>query len=152
MTTCMEPNGQIWISRSVINPKRKLKWTWENIEINGSNVLINTQRANAIVESALKQQLILSCRAMAPFFRKKNTCDGVRVDFKLGRRLGCTTLLGRSKNTTLLVSEGITAFPDSVTTRGVKQLNALSSAALNGDNVAIIYLIGRTNCDRVRTS
>ena len=151
MTTCMAENCRVWLSEST-NPKRKLKWTWELAEIGGSTVLINTQRTNAIVRVALERGVIADLVKYEHILPEQRVCDGVRADFLLqdaARQARCWV---EAKNVTYQLADRTVAFPDAVTVRGVKQLSALTNQAKLGHHVAIVYLIGRTHCDRVVTA
>jgi len=151
MTTCMAPGCRVWLSESM-NPKRKLKWSWELAEIGGSTILINTQRTNSIVRKALERGLVPELAHYDRILSERRVCDGVRADFLLQDQSGRSSCWVEVKNATYLVSEKTVAFPDSVTARGVKQLSALSKEAHLGNRVAIVYLIARTGCDRVETA
>ena len=58
MLNCMDEGAQVWFSRSN-DPKRKLPGTWELGETpHGRLAVINTARANGLVEEALRAGLI----------------------------------------------------------------------------------------------
>ncbi|CAL1154180.1 unnamed protein product [Cladocopium goreaui] len=52
--------ARIWLSRSAGSQNRRLRWTWELIEVPGKTVLCgtNTQRPNSIVGELLRQRLL----------------------------------------------------------------------------------------------
>ena len=58
MKHCQPTGGRAWISDSHHPdrppPKRKLRYTLEIIEVDGSLICVNTQRPNALVEEALR--------------------------------------------------------------------------------------------------
>ena len=47
-----DPGSTVWLSPAA-NPNRKLKWSWELLEVNGSLVGINTAHPNRITEEAV---------------------------------------------------------------------------------------------------
>ena len=53
----LNKGNKVWVSKSD-NPKRKLKYTLEIVEVKNSKVGINTLSANKIVHSALRDNLI----------------------------------------------------------------------------------------------
>ncbi|MCP5575738.1 DNA/RNA nuclease SfsA, partial [Klebsiella pneumoniae] len=82
MLNCMREGGQVWFSRSN-DPKRKLPGTWEISETpQGRLACVNTGRANALVEEALRAGVI---RELAGFTALKREVaygeEGSRVDF-----------------------------------------------------------------------
>ncbi len=55
MLNCKEEGGRVWFSRST-DPKRRLPGTWELSETpQGRLACVNTARANALVEEALRE-------------------------------------------------------------------------------------------------
>src|SRR6202012_4809532 len=48
MLSVKEPGSRVWLSPAS-NPERKLRYTWEIIEVNGHLVGINTSHPNRIV-------------------------------------------------------------------------------------------------------
>ena len=52
MKTCAEPGWEVWISPST-NPKRKLKYTWEIVEVDGVMIGTHPARANGLAEEAV---------------------------------------------------------------------------------------------------
>jgi len=52
--------ARIWLSRAAGSQNRRLRWTWELIEVPGKTVLCgtNTQRPNSIVGELLRQRLL----------------------------------------------------------------------------------------------
>ena len=65
MLNCMSEGCRVWFSRSK-DPKRKLPGSWEISETpQGRLACINTARANALVEEALRAGLISELAALA---------------------------------------------------------------------------------------
>ncbi|BBI59268.1 hypothetical protein HSBAA_05740 [Vreelandella sulfidaeris] len=80
------PGCRVWLSPSD-NPKRKLAWTWEFIELpqaGGQVALasVHTGRANRIVESALEAGTLAPLASYATLRREVKVADA-RLDFML---------------------------------------------------------------------
>lgn len=138
MLQCAVPGHCVLLSPSD-NPKRKLAWSWELVEVNGSWVDINTHRANRVVEEALRKDRIdnLQGYAVQPEFSYADS----RIDFMLagpGERV-----LLEVKNVTLCCAEGVACFPDAITTRGQKHLRDLMKAVDDGWRAVIFFLVQR---------
>src|SRR6056297_848750 len=57
MKSCLEEGAEVYLSPAN-DPKRKTKFTWEMIKINGKWVGINTNHPNQIVDEAVKSEEI----------------------------------------------------------------------------------------------
>ena len=57
MKTCLEDNAEVYISPAK-DPKRKTRYTWEMIKLNGRWVGINTMHPNLIAFEAIKNNEI----------------------------------------------------------------------------------------------
>ena len=142
-----EPNSLVQVSKSN-NPKRKLAYTWEMIQVKNTWVGINTSLPNKVIKVALTQNLIpelatrySSIRSEVPYGENKRS----RVDFLLSKENQPDIYL-EVKNVTL--SQVNTAlFPDTVTTRGQKHLEELM-ALIPQAQATMLYFISRSDCDR----
>jgi sugar fermentation stimulation protein A len=139
MRQCAEPGLKVLLSRSD-NPKRKLAWSWELVEVNDCWVDINTQRANRVVEEALRSGGLAgfegySVRSEFPFASS-------RIDFML-EGFGEKVLL-EVKNVTLCCAPDVACFPDAVTLRGQKHLRELARAVGQGWRGLIFFLVQRS--------
>ena len=143
MLQCAVPGQQLLLSRSD-NPNRKLPWTWELVLVNGHWVDINTQRANRVVEEALRGNAIDGLQGYA--VRREFPFADSRIDFMLegeGERV-----LLEVKNVTLCCQPGLACFPDAVTTRGQKHLLELMAAVEQGYRAVIFFLVQRAEAER----
>jgi sugar fermentation stimulation protein A len=139
------PGSRVYLSRSD-NPKRKLKFSWELIEADGTLVGINTAHPNALVEEGLRAGLIPQ---LAGF-------DNLRREVKYGRNSRIDILLEAEaappvyvevKNVHLMRAAGLAEFPDSVTARGAKHLVEMSDMVAAGARAAMVYLVQRPDCE-----
>jgi len=131
------------------NPKRKLDYTWEMIQVQNVWVGINTSLPNRIIGKMLERRLIAE---LGEYDRiQAEVAYGVeksRIDFVLFDGLSKTFL--EVKNTTWVAdSPEIVLFPDTVSTRGQKHLRELiaiiDSKSENPCKSAILYFINRSD-------
>ena len=144
MLNLLDKNNKVWFSKSD-NPKRKLKYTVEIIQINGKKVGINTLVSNKIVFEALNKKKISSLVKYSSILPEFKFSDKTRFDFLLTNKNHKSLL--EVKNVTLVRKKNIAEFPDSITSRGLKHLNELCVARKKGYQSYILYLIQREDCD-----
>ena len=144
MMGLLERGNKAWFSLSD-NPKRKLKYTLEMIEVKNKKVGINTLLSNKIVLEALKHKKINSLNKFNYIKTESKFSDGTRFDFLLSNDKEKCFL--EVKNVTLLRENKIAEFPDAITSRGTKHLNELCNAKKKGYQSYILYLIQRENCN-----
>ncbi len=139
----LKKGNKVWLSKSN-NPKRKLKYTLEIIEVAGSKVGVNTHSSNKIVLHALKNNLIKEFKNIS--FVKPEVKFGAnsRFDFLITKRKIKSFI--EVKNVTLSRYLKIAEFPDAVTTRGLKHINELEKASQKNYEIFILYLIQRDDC------
>ena len=144
MMGLLDVGNKVWFSLSD-NPKRKLKYTLEMIEVKNKKVGINILLTNKIVLEALKHKKINSLNKFNHIKTESKFSDGTRFDFLLSNDKEKCFL--EVKNVTLLRENKIAEFPDAITSRGTKHLNELCNAKKKGYQSYILYLIQRENCD-----
>ena len=149
MMGLLDRGNKAWFSLSD-NPKRKLKYTLEMIEVKNKKVGINTLLTNKIVLEALKHKKINSLNKFNHIKTESKFSDGTRFDFLLSNDKEKCFL--EVKNVTLLRENKIAEFPDAITSRGTKHLNELCNAKKKGYQSYILYLIQRENCDSFKIS
>ena len=155
MAGLAEPGAEVWLSPAT-NPKRKLQWTWELVRdaATGSPVGINTGRANAVAEEALRSGLADPALAASTIRREVRYGDGSRVDFLLTSEDGRRCYV-EVKSVTLrrsLSPPHVGEFPDAVTMRGARHLRELASVCAAGDRAMLLYLVQREDCETVRVA
>lgn len=143
MMNVKEPGSTVWLSANQ-NPKAKLDWRWEMIEIDGAKVGINTMHPNRIVEEAILDNRIKEltgykdCRCEV-----KYGLENSRIDLLLEEPGLCYVEV---KNVTLK-RENRAEFPDAVTTRGAKHLRELHEMVRCGHRAVMVYLVQREDCE-----
>lgn len=138
------PGSRVWLSSST-DPKRKLKWTWELIELEqpeGSMALasVHTGRANRIVEEALRGPQVPGLLAGYSRLKREAKVEGARLDFRLeDDRLGSCFV--EVKQVTLREQDGHGYFPDAVSERGRRHLETLAALAAQGHRAVLLFLV-----------
>lgn len=150
MLNCMAEGARVWFSRSS-DPKRKLPGTWEIGETpQGRLACINTARANALVEEALRAGIISELNGFTGL--KREVAYGVensRIDFRLDYELGSAWV--EVKSVTLGFDDThVAAFPDAVTLRGAKHLRELACLARQGVRAVQLYCVNLSGIEAVR--
>ena len=143
MMGLLNKGNKTWFSESN-NPKRKLKYSLEIIEVGKSLVGINTLLTNKLVFEALNLKKI---KNLIKF-------DNIKTEVKFSNSTKFDFLISNSeekcflevKNVTLLRNKKIAEFPDAITTRGTKHLVELINAKKKGFQSYILYLIQRQDC------
>ena len=133
MMGLLNPGNNVWLTKND-NPKRKLKFTLEMIEVNKKIVGVNTHRANRIVEHGLENKLIKEfsfIKNTRPEFKYSND---TRFDFL------CDKNIIEVKNVTLFRDNDFAEFPDAVTSRGSKHLNRLINSMKKGYIPYVLFL------------
>lgn len=152
MTGINLPGCLVQVSKSN-NPKRKLAYTWEMIQLEDTWVGTNTAIPNRVIKLALQQKILPELahryheiRAEVPYGIDNKS----RIDFLLTGNDTQAAIYVEVKSVTL--SKGnLALFPDTVTTRGQKHLRELAS--LVPDTKAVmLYFINRSDCDRFSPS
>ncbi len=145
MTGCNQPGQPVYLSFHD-NPKRKLKYTWELIEMPTSLVGVNTLVPNRLVAKALGSGQVPRLAAYDQVATEVIVNRRSRLDLKLTGH-GLPDLFVEVKNCTL-VEERCARFPDAPTTRGQKHLNELAKLKADGARAVIFFLVQRTDADR----
>ena len=143
MTGLAAPGARVWLSRST-DPKRKLAYSWELVEVDfgtGKELVgVNTAHPNLLVAAAIARGAIPELADYATIRREVKYGRGSRVDFVLEHpsRPPCYVEV---KNVHLMREPGLAEFPDSVTARGARHLDELASVVAAGGRAVMVYLI-----------
>jgi sugar fermentation stimulation protein A len=147
MTGVSVEGCSVYVSPSA-NPKRKLGYTWEMIQLGETWVGVNTNLPNQVIEKALMGGVFpdlvgetTTVRSEVAYGQNK----GSRVDFLLDHGDDRSTYI-EVKNTTWRRGS-IALFPDTVTTRGQKHLVELIDLLPRAE-ATMLYFINRRDCTR----
>ena len=119
MMGLLNKGNSVWFSEAS-NPERKLKYTLEIVNVDKKLVGINTQLTNKIVLEALNQKRIKNLAKFDHIKTEVKFSDKTRFDFLISNNKEKCFL--EVKNVTLVRSNKIAEFPDSITSRGTKHL------------------------------
>jgi len=142
MKSLVREGARVCVADSM-NPKRKLRYTWELVRVGRHWAGVNTMRTNRIVQEALEKKRVPeladwgTIRPEAPMGEKR------RVDFLLSE--GDRRCYVEVKNVSL-AEGGVARFPDSVTTRGRAHLVELRREVEEGNRAVMLYLVNRGDC------
>lgn len=142
MKSCLENGAEVYLS-PVDDPKRKTKFTWEMIKINGDWVGINTGNPNKLAFEAISSDKISGLEGYTTVKREVKFGDSRFDVFAENENEKCFVEV---KNVTL--KEGKYAlFPDAVTTRGQKHLKTLIEVKNQGIRAVMLYIIQRSDVE-----
>lgn len=146
MTGVSTIGSKVYVSTSD-NPKRKLAYTLELIEVHDNQptwVGVNTGMPNRITHLALQAKLIPELGDYSQIrFEVPYGSDGKsRIDFLLTT---ATKPIYLEVKSTTWAQKDLALFPDTVTTRGQKHLRELMALRPEADAV-MLYFINRGDC------
>ena len=144
MKSCSDPQRTVYLSKHN-RPDRKLKYTWELIEMPTSLVGVNTGIPNKLVKKSIENRLIKELSDFEKIRSEVKYGENSRIDILLENKNVKTFI--EVKNCTLL-EKGICYFPDAVTSRGLKHLQELQREVHQGNRAVMFYLIQRMDATR----
>lgn len=139
MKGCATPGSPVLLSRSS-NPGRKYPFTWEQVQVNGCWVGINTALPNHLVHEAIVNGVVQELSGYSSIRPEVPYGEHSRIDLLLeGPKGRCFVEV---KNVTMVENDRA-FFPDAVTTRGQKHLNELMRVVHEGDRGVIFFTVQR---------
>ncbi|QGY47900.1 DNA/RNA nuclease SfsA [Maribellus comscasis] len=142
MKSCLETGAEVFLT-PVKDPKRKTRFTWEMIKINGDWVGINTGHPNKLAFEAISEDKIPGLKGYT-FVKREVKFGDSRFDIYAENEQGKCFV--EVKNVTL--KEGKYAlFPDAVTTRGQKHLRTLIEVKKGGMRAVMLYIVQRMDVE-----
>jgi len=142
MKSCLENGAEVYLT-PVADPKRRTKFTWEMIKINGGWVGINTGNPNKLAYEAISAGKIPELAGYTNVKREVVFGDSRFDVFAENETEKCFVEV---KNVSL--KEGKYAlFPDAVTTRGQKHLKTLMEVKATGIRAVMLYIVQRTDVE-----
>ena len=147
MMGLLKKGNKVWLTKSN-DIKRKLKYTLQIIEVNGSKIGVNTHLTNKIFYESLLNGNIINLKKTDILFREKQFNKNTRFDFFIKQKN--KGIFIEVKNVTLSRFKNIAEFPDAVTERGLKHINELLSAKKKGFDVYLAFVIQREDCKKFK--
>lgn len=143
MTGCWAPGAPVQLSHSD-DPRRKLAWTLERVDMGAGWVGVNTHRVNPAVDEAVDAGAVPALSGYGRLRREVKVEAGghaARLDLVLeqGERpdayveIKCVTLPDGDR----------LRFPDAVTERGKRHLDVLAALAAQGHRAVMVYALNR---------
>ncbi len=144
MKGCWEEGAPVQLSRSD-NPKRKLPWTLERVDMGAGWIGVNTGLVNTVMAEGIEAGRIPSLAGYGRL-RREVTLElpghpRSRLDIGLYEG-GQPDALVEVKNVTLL-DGGRLRFPDAVSERGRKHLDLLLALRERGQRAVMLYALNR---------
>ncbi len=147
MMGLLENGNKVWISKSN-NTKRKLMYTLQIIEVNGSKIGVNTHLTNKIAQEALKENLIKELKNLDTIQTEKKYNENTRFDFFVVKNK--KKIFVEVKNVTLSRKKFLAEFPDAITSRGAKHIKNLVHSIKKGYEAYLLFVIQRDDCKRFK--
>jgi len=141
LTGCT-PEGARAILRDSQNPARKLRWTFQTVEVDGTWVNVDTGLPNGLVAEAIAEDKVSELSGYPDLRREVKYGTGSRIDVLLER--GDERCYVEVKSTTL-AADGHARFPDAKTERGRKHLEELARVVEAGDRGVIFFCVSRAD-------
>lgn len=134
---------KIWLEPND-DPRKKLNYGWRLIEQDDGHFIgVDTSVPNRVIGPALINHQIAGLPPYATVRPEVRYAEKSRIDFLLS---GAVDTYVEVKSVTLSRTTGLAEFPDSVTARGAKHLDALCQMVAEGHRAVMVYLVQRTDC------
>lgn len=147
MKRCQQDGARVWVSENN-NPKRKLPFTWELVEVDQKYLAcINTNYPNKLVGEAIANGAVTELAGYQEMKAEVKYGQNSRIDWLLtsGKELCYVEV----KNVTLLEESGKGYFPDAVTDRGLKHLKELVLMKSQGHRAVLFFCVSHQGIDSV---
>jgi sugar fermentation stimulation protein A len=149
MLGVVEPGLRVWLLESS-DPKRKLGWSWELVQTEGTLLGVNTALPNRLVPEALARGDIAELRGYAETRREVAYGRASRVDLLLSAP-GRPICYVEIKNVHLRRGDWA-EFPDCVTDRGARHMGELADVARAGHRAVVLFVVQRGDCRAFRVA
>lgn len=135
------PEGARAVLRDSQDPKRKLRFTFQTVEVDGTWVNVDTGLPNALAAEAIEAGRVPALRGYDSLRREVKYGKNSRIDVLLEKESGERCYV-EVKSTTL--ARGKRAlFPDAVTERGRKHLGELADMVRAGHRAVMFFCVSR---------
>ena len=145
MQGLLKKGNKVWLTKSN-NPNRKLEYTLQIIEVDGSKVGVNTHITNKIFFEALQKNMIREFDKNIEIKKEVKFGSNSRFDFLITNKTEKTFI--EVKNVTLTRKPKIAEFPDAITSRGSKHIVELLKARKKNYEIYLAFIIQRDDCNK----
>ena len=149
MEGLVRPGARVWVCAAA-GAARKLAYTWCATEIDGVRVGVDTVLPNRLVKAMLEARALPRLGPYETVRPEYPHVAGSRVDFRLTAPGVVHDL--EVKNCHLVYPDRRAYFPDSVSTRATKHLQALIKERRRGVEATVLYVVQRADARSVRPS
>lgn len=146
MTGCAEPGSRVWLSVSEVKT-RKYPHTWELVETARGMACVHSAKANQVVREAFAQGRIPGFEAYPQIRSEVKYAQGSRIDLLLEG--DSTRAYVEVKSVTLCREGGQGVFPDAVSERGRKHLQALQEVRDEATRAVLFFCVFHQGIERV---
>ncbi len=143
------PGLRVWVSHEN-RPERRLKYTWQIVEVGDTLIGANTARPNMLVEELLRNRALPGFKKWKEMRREYKINAHSRCDFWL--REGRREHFIEVKNCHLVYPDRRGYFPDSVSTRATKHLHELAELVEGGHRASVIFVVQHAEAKSIRPS
>lgn len=143
MTGCWAPGAPVQLSHSD-NPRRKLAWSLERVDMGAGWVGVNTHRVNPVIAEAIGNGVLASLGGYARLRREVSVSvrpHKARLDLLLDRGTAPDAYV-EIKCVTLLDDDRL-RFPDAVSVRALRHLDTLAAVVDQGFRGVMVYALNR---------
>ncbi|MBP2549139.1 sugar fermentation stimulation protein A [Neorhizobium galegae] len=142
------PGSRVFLSQHD-SRTRKYRHMLEMVEVDDTLVGINTGLPNRIAEEAIVSGIVPDLSGYATIRREQRYGLNSRIDMLLLDPARPPAYV-EVKNVHFTRTRKLAEFPDSVTQRGAKHLDELGDMVEAGCRAAMLYVVQRNDCDRLR--
>ena len=142
LTGCLPENAPC-VLRDSQDPKRKLRYTLQTIQVDGTWVNVDTGLPNKLVPEAIRAGLIPALRGYPTVSTEVKYGASSRIDVLLEGADGSKCYV-EVNNTTLMRGKRA-LFPDAITSRGRKHLLELIDMVHEGHRAMMFYCVSRAD-------
>jgi sugar fermentation stimulation protein A len=142
MLGCAQAGFRVLLSESP-SVTRRLKHTLELVHNGACWIGVNPALANAVAEEGIRAGIVPELAGYSGLAREVRHGETTRFDFLLTR--GGEKCFVEVKSVTLVGADGLSAFPDAVTARGVKHIRELLAAKAEGDRAVLLFVVQRAD-------
>ncbi|MFT6144484.1 MAG: sugar fermentation stimulation protein A [Myxococcota bacterium] len=129
------------------SPKRKLAWTLEQVQIDSVWIGVHPRLANDVVAEGLADGVVPQF-VDAELVEREVVAGDSRVDFRV--TIDTVPHWVEVKQVTLRAEDGMAAFPDAVTARGLKHVGELLRLVKDGGKASFLFAVAREDVNEVR--